>query len=109
MSYVQGKSKTEILEELFGTAHPGSAVHEQQKSAIWVRCTEDIQVSLQEQSNATRKVNTSLESLNSRIDSLEKAFTESSKSSGKVACSLNWLTGALVLIGIAQVVLSYAA
>lgn len=109
MSYVQGKSKTEILEALVSTAEPGSAVHEQQKSAILVRCTEDIQVSLQEQSNATRKVNTSLEKLNSRMESLEKAFTASSNSSNKVALALNILTGALVLVGVAQVILTYTS
>ncbi|NVD34387.1 hypothetical protein [Marinobacter lutaoensis] len=108
MSYVQGKSKNEILEAMSGTAQPGSAVHEQQKSAILVRCTEDIQVAFQEQSNATRKVNSSLVHLNVRIDSLEMAFKESSKSSSKVACALNWLTAALVLVGIAQVVVAYA-
>ena len=91
-----------------GTAQPGSTVHEQQKSAILVRCTEDIQIAFQEQSNATRKVNTSLVELNGRIDSLEVAFKESSKSSSKVACALNWLTAALVLVGIAQVVVAYA-
>jgi hypothetical protein len=109
MSYVQGNSKNEILEAMVSTAHPGSAVHEQQKSAILVRCTEDIQVSLQEQSNATRKVNTSLVALNSRIDSLEKAFIASSNSSGKVAVALNCLTAALVLVGIVQVVLTYTS
>ena len=107
MSYVQDKTKTEILNELAGTAQPGSQIHEQQKAGIIVRCTEDIQVSLEKQTNATRKVNNSLEQLNLRIDSLEKSFQESSNSSSKVALSLNWLTGALVLVGIAQVAMAY--
>ena len=47
MSYVQDKTKTEILNELAGTAQPGSQIHEQQKAGIIVRCTEDIQVSLE--------------------------------------------------------------
>ena len=107
MSHVQDKTKTEILNDLAGTAQVGSQIHEQQKAAIVVRCTEDLQVSLEKQTNATRKVNNSLEQLNSRIDSLEKSFQESSKSSGKVALSLNWLTSALVLVGIIQVAIPY--
>jgi hypothetical protein len=108
MSYVQGKTKNEILEAMPGTAQPGSVIHEQQKSAILVRCTEDMQVALQEQSNATRKVDTSLVELNTRIDSLEKAFKDSSNSSSKVAFALNLLTAALVLVGIAQVIVAAA-
>ena len=48
MSYVQGKTKSEILDEMAGTAQPGSPIHEQQKAAIIVRSTEDIQVALQQ-------------------------------------------------------------
>ena len=42
-SYVKGKNKNQILEELYGTAEPNSVVHEQQKMAIFVRCTEDLE------------------------------------------------------------------
>ncbi|EGQ8093445.1 TPA: hypothetical protein RQL13_004544 [Vibrio vulnificus] len=93
MSYVKDKSKNQILEELVGTAQAGSQVHEQQKSAIIVRCTEDIQISINE--------------LSDEIDKLKVAFEESSKSSGKVALALNWLTAALVLVGVAQVVIAW--
>lgn len=41
--YVEGKTKNEILAELALTAQPGSIIHEQQKAAITVRCTEDIE------------------------------------------------------------------
>lgn len=92
MSYVENKDKNQILEELVGTAQAGSQVHEQQKSAILVRCTEDIQQSIDE--------------LGDEIDQLKSAFEESSRSSGKVALALNWLTGALVLVGVAQVVVA---
>lgn len=34
------------LEELVKVAQPASAMHEQQKAAITVRCTEDIEASL---------------------------------------------------------------
>ena len=40
--YVEGKDKNEILNALAGTAQPGSAVDEQQKMGIVVRCTEDL-------------------------------------------------------------------
>lgn len=89
MSHVEGKSKNQILDELVGTAQVGSPVHAQQKSAIIVRCTEDIEVSINE--------------LSGEIDKLKVAFEQSSKSSSKVALALNWLTGALVLVGVAQV------
>jgi hypothetical protein len=43
MSHVVGKDKNEILESLTKTAQVGSSVHEQQKAAITVRCTENIE------------------------------------------------------------------
>jgi hypothetical protein len=36
MSFVKNKTKSEILEEMAGTAQPGSQIHEQQKAAIIV-------------------------------------------------------------------------
>jgi hypothetical protein len=46
MSHVKGKDKNQILEELKDIAQVGTQVHEQQKAAITVRCTEDIEASL---------------------------------------------------------------
>jgi hypothetical protein len=40
------------------------------------------------------------------MGNLREAFEESSNSSSKVAGALNWLTGALVLVGVAQVVVA---
>ena len=51
-SYVEGKDKNQILGEMYTTARPGSIVHEQQKSAIIVRCTEDIEKALRETSES---------------------------------------------------------
>ncbi|WP_338155294.1 hypothetical protein [Vibrio metschnikovii] len=93
MSYVTEKDKNQILSEMIGTSQPGSSVHEQQKSAIIVRCTEDIQESIS--------------ALSDEIDNLKMAFEESSRSSSKVALSLNWLTFALVLVGIAQIIVAF--
>jgi phage host-nuclease inhibitor protein Gam len=58
---------------------------------------------LEKNANATLKVNSSLESLVARIQSLENSFQESSESSKKISVALNLLTGALVLVGAAQV------
>lgn len=92
MSHVKNKNKNQILEEMVRTAHIGSKVHEQQKSAILVRCTEDIQKSIDD--------------LSDEIDQLKNAFKESSQSSGKVAIALNWLTGAMVVVCVAQLVVA---
>ncbi|MEW6025692.1 MAG: hypothetical protein AB1599_00145 [Planctomycetota bacterium] len=45
--YVKDKDKNQILSELKGTALPGSVVHEQQKMAIMIRCTEDIEKTIE--------------------------------------------------------------
>ncbi|HCG8196549.1 hypothetical protein [Vibrio parahaemolyticus] len=92
MSHVKDKEKNEILEAMVGTAQAGSQVHEQQKSAIIVRCTEDLQGSIDD--------------LSYEIQSLKSAFEESSENSSKVALAMNWLTAALVLVGVAQVIVA---
>ena len=51
MSHVAGKDKNEILESLTKIAQVGSPVHEQQKAAITVRCTEDIETALLSKKN----------------------------------------------------------
>ena len=70
MSYIKGKSKTQVLEELAGTAQVGSQIHEQQKAAITVLCTEDIESSLK---------------------SLENQLKLNSESSDKVGNKIFWL------------------
>ncbi|MDC9499525.1 MULTISPECIES: hypothetical protein [unclassified Pseudoalteromonas] len=47
------------------------------------------------------------EDLAEEMGNLREAFEESSNSSSKVAGALNWLTGALVLVGVAQVVVAF--
>lgn len=88
--------------------HPGSGGGQQQdlKAQLAVAISEDIEKVLIDQTHATNAVSESLTNLNEKIDELEKSFSESSKTSEKVAKSLNWLTGALVLIGVAQVIIS---
>lgn len=46
MSYIKDKSKNQILDEMECSAQVGSLIHEQQKAAISVRCTEDIEAAL---------------------------------------------------------------
>lgn len=85
MSYIKGKNKNTILEEMYGTASPCSVVHEQQKMAIPVRCTEDI----------------------------EKVMQESSKSAERLSRKiyfLNWILAAATLVGaIATAAMAYKA
>lgn len=74
---------------------------------VLFRCSGDLMDSIEKQSRATREVNNSLNNLNSKIDNLEKAFTESSKSSGRVSLALNILTGVLAVIAAAQLFVTY--
>jgi hypothetical protein len=46
LSYVKDKNKNQILDEMEDTALVGSLIHEQQRAAISVRCTEDIETAL---------------------------------------------------------------
>ena len=84
-SYVEGKDKNQILKEMAVTAQPGSLIHEQQKAAITVRCTEDIEKALKEAS-------------------------ESANSLSKKIYFLNWvLTIATAIGGVATALLAYKA
>jgi len=44
--YISGKDKEELLCSLYSDSQVGSNVFEQQRMAIFVRCTEDIQRSI---------------------------------------------------------------
>ena len=44
--YIRGKDKRQLVNELLGTAQPGSPVHEQQKMAIIVAAVEDLERAL---------------------------------------------------------------
>jgi len=44
--YIKGRDKEDLLRALYGDSQVGSQVHEQQRMAIFVRCTEDIQSSI---------------------------------------------------------------
>ena len=79
-AYVKGKDKNEILNDMYGTAHPGSQVHEQQKMGIIVRSVEDLEVALK---------------------SLEESMNRNSESSTQLASKVFWLN---VVLAIATVV-----
>jgi hypothetical protein len=74
--YIKNKTKEEILADLKGTAEPSSVVHEQQKMAIIVRCTQDLEKSLK---------------------SLEESQIKSSESTNKLSNRLVWLEITLVV------------
>lgn len=90
MSYIKGKNKTEVLDDLAGTAEVGSPVHEQQKAALTVLCAQDIEASLK---------------------SLEEQLKLNSKSSDKVANKIFWLNvvlaSATIVGALATVVIAY--
>ena len=62
---------------------------------------------LNKSASAQKKLADNTESLAKEMAELRKAFEGSSKSSGRVALALNVLTGALVLVGIAQVIVPF--
>ena len=64
MSYIENKDKNTILKEMYGTAQPGSTVHEQQKMAIIVRCTEDIETAMKVASESANKLSKKMYALN---------------------------------------------
>ncbi len=62
---------------------------------------------LEKQANATKEAAEKIEALEQRLESLENTIKTAADSSGKVAKALNFLTGALVLVGIVSAVLQY--
>lgn len=76
MSYVKERDKNTILDEMTKVAQPGTQVHEQQKAAIIVRCTEDIESSLR---------------------SLQAQLNENSESSDRLGKKIFWLNVVLTI------------
>jgi hypothetical protein len=62
--------------------------------------------SVNRSASALENLTKTTEELAEEMGNLREAFEESSNSSSKVAGSLNWLTGALVLVGVAQVIIA---
>ena len=62
--------------------------------------------SVNRSASALENLTKTTEELAEEMGNLREAFEESSNSSSKVAGALNWLTGALVLVGVAQVVVA---
>jgi hypothetical protein len=54
--YVKGKDKNQLLKGLLTDAQVGSQVHEQQKMAIFVRCTEDLEASVRQFTDSSNKL-----------------------------------------------------
>ncbi len=67
MSHVKDRDKNQILEEMVGTARPDSPVFEQQRSAIIVRCTEDLEKSISQINDAIVGSSKENQKLNKRL------------------------------------------
>jgi len=75
MSYVEGRSKNEILNALYDTAEPGSSVHEQQKMGIIVRCIEDLESSFKNLEDSINKNANSSDKLAKKVFYLDVILT----------------------------------
>jgi len=74
-SYVKGKDKNEILDELGDAGVPGSINHEQQKMGIIVRSVEDIESALKSLEESMNKNAASSESLARKVFWLNVVLT----------------------------------
>ena len=54
--YIKGKSKEDLLRSLYTDAQPNSKVWEQQRMAIFVRCTEDLQRSVNDFTDSNNRL-----------------------------------------------------
>jgi len=54
--YIKGKSKEDLLRSLYTDAQPNSKVWEQQRMAIFVRCTEDLQRSVKDFTDSNNRL-----------------------------------------------------
>jgi hypothetical protein len=73
--YIKDKTKEQILAELHGTAEPGSVVHEQQKMAILVRCTQDLEKRISELTGAIEGASKESKDLGMRVVALTRVLT----------------------------------
>ncbi len=62
--YVHGKDKEQLLASLYTDAEVGSKVFEQQRMGIFVRCTEDIQGSIDRFTRSNKRLSGQLLWLN---------------------------------------------
>ena len=96
-AYIKGKSKEEILAQLDSIAEPGSVTHEQQKMAIIVRCTQDLEKSLNE---AERNIGLRLNGLTEALDKARCELHESSEAATRQTNALvrwtRWLVVATI-------------
>lgn len=84
-AYVKGKGKNELLAELEGTALPGTVIHEQQKMAILIRCTEDAERA---------------------VDRLRKSLERSAAAADRLSRAVFWLNAVLAVATVAGVIIA---
>ena len=108
--YVEGKDKNQILKEMVGTAMPASAVYEQQRMGIIVRCTEDLQNAL---THLEKTVDIDSARIEEALGSLRNSMDSNAHSADRLATKVFWLNvilvGATVVAaatGIAQVLVA---
>lgn len=74
-AYVRNKTKEELLSQLLETAKVGTPVYEQQRMAIIVRCTQDLEARFTELTSALSKGIESGTVLNKRLFWLNGVLT----------------------------------
>ncbi len=83
--FIKGRDKNQILGDLIDIGQPGSEVHEQQKMAIIVRCTEDLEKA---------------------VDRLRESLAQSASSADKLSNRVFWLNVVITLATVAGVVVA---
>jgi hypothetical protein len=63
-SYIQGKSKNDLLRGLNADSWTNSPIYEQQRMAIFVRCTEDLEIAVQNFTDTNNKLSKQILILN---------------------------------------------
>lgn len=91
-AYIKGKNSEELLADLYGKGEPGSVVHEQIKTAAYVR---------------------GLQELGEAVSALRRSMEENAQQSDKLAKRVFWLNwallGATVVGAIATAIQAWAA
>lgn len=100
-TYVRGKSKTQLLADLYGTARPNSPVHEQLKLGVIVRCTEDIEARASELASAIDEASSLLGQKADRLTAaINEAANVTTQSMEKAGRSSDRLTSMLIVLNV---------
>lgn len=107
-AHIKGKTADEILKDLVSTAEPGSPVHEQQKMAILVRCTDDLSGKVSDLSHTIEGIDASMRT---QMNTLTATISTANKESALLANRLYFLNivlaAATVIASIATAISAY--